>query len=194
MFISDIMVKIKVSHTIDEELVKSLDYEIKNGRFANMSHAIEYAIRQLISKLEGLENLKCIKRILTKKEKEFFVINSQVNYRDAIIVLKPLTAHRLIIPTTEEYGVKLTFKDFLGNEIPDETIIEFWKQKGYTESELLGQYQYKELKREIRPLRNQILISSNENLVIYVEDNYAKNINPENVEFKFAVDLCVRHP
>lgn len=189
------MAKIKVSHTIDEELVKALDYEIKNGRFASRSHAIEYAVRQLIAETEDLENLECKKRILTKKDKEFFEINSQINYKVAIIVLKPFgTTNRLIIPATEEYGVKLTFKDVIGNEIPDETIIEFWKQKGYSQLEFLGQYQYKELRREIRPLRNQIRISSNENLVIYVEDNYAKTINPENVEFRFAVDLCVRYP
>lgn len=42
------MVKIKVSHTIDEELVRWMDSEIAKKRFASRSHAIEYALKQLI--------------------------------------------------------------------------------------------------------------------------------------------------
>jgi Arc/MetJ-type ribon-helix-helix transcriptional regulator len=41
------MAKIKVSHTIDEELVKWIDLEIEKKRFASRSHAIEYALKQL---------------------------------------------------------------------------------------------------------------------------------------------------
>jgi Arc/MetJ-type ribon-helix-helix transcriptional regulator len=42
------MAKIKVSHTIDEDLVNWIDSEIKKKRFASRSHAIEYAVKQLI--------------------------------------------------------------------------------------------------------------------------------------------------
>ncbi len=41
------MVKIKVSHTIDEELIKWIDSEIAKRRFASRSHGIEYALEQL---------------------------------------------------------------------------------------------------------------------------------------------------
>lgn len=41
------MTKIKVSHTIDEELINWIDSEIKKKRFASRSHAIEYALKQL---------------------------------------------------------------------------------------------------------------------------------------------------
>jgi Arc/MetJ-type ribon-helix-helix transcriptional regulator len=42
------MTKIKVSHTIDEELVKWIDSEIAKKRFASRSHGIEFALKQLI--------------------------------------------------------------------------------------------------------------------------------------------------
>jgi len=42
------MPKIKVSHTIDEELVKWIDINIESRRFATRSHAIEFAVQQLI--------------------------------------------------------------------------------------------------------------------------------------------------
>ncbi len=42
------MSKIKVSHTIDEELVEWMDSQIAKKRFASRSHAIEFALQQLI--------------------------------------------------------------------------------------------------------------------------------------------------
>ena len=41
------MVKVKVSHTIDEELVIWLESEISTKRFGSMSHGIEYALTML---------------------------------------------------------------------------------------------------------------------------------------------------
>ncbi len=46
------MAKIKLSHTIDEELVSWLDAEIKTKRFSNRSHGIEYTLMVL----KGLGN------------------------------------------------------------------------------------------------------------------------------------------
>lgn len=42
------MSKIKTSHTIDEDLIKWVDSEIANKRFGSRSHAIEYALKQVI--------------------------------------------------------------------------------------------------------------------------------------------------
>ncbi len=39
--------KIKLSITVDEGLVKWIDSMIKQKRFANRSHGIEYAVTQL---------------------------------------------------------------------------------------------------------------------------------------------------
>ena len=39
--------KIKTSVALDEELVKWIDSQIKTKRFANRTHAIEYALEQL---------------------------------------------------------------------------------------------------------------------------------------------------
>ncbi len=42
-------VKIKVSHTINEEYVKWIDSEVAKNRFGSRSHAIDYAVMQLIN-------------------------------------------------------------------------------------------------------------------------------------------------
>lgn len=42
-------VKIKVSHTIDKESVKWIDSEVAKKRFGSRSHAIDYAVMQLIN-------------------------------------------------------------------------------------------------------------------------------------------------
>jgi len=39
--------KIKTSVALDEELLEWIDSQIKTKRFANRTHAIEYAIEQL---------------------------------------------------------------------------------------------------------------------------------------------------
>jgi Arc/MetJ-type ribon-helix-helix transcriptional regulator len=39
--------KIKTSIALDEDLIKWIDSQIKIKRFANRTHAIEYAIEQL---------------------------------------------------------------------------------------------------------------------------------------------------
>jgi len=41
------MVRMKVTATIDNELVEWLDREVEKRRFRNRSHAIEYAIAKL---------------------------------------------------------------------------------------------------------------------------------------------------
>lgn len=42
------MTKIKTSVALDEDLLKWIDSQIEKKRFANRTHAIEYAIQQLI--------------------------------------------------------------------------------------------------------------------------------------------------
>ncbi len=39
--------KIKTSIALDEELLKWIDSQVKTKRFANRTHAIEYALEQL---------------------------------------------------------------------------------------------------------------------------------------------------
>ena len=39
--------KIKTSMNLDEDLIKWIDSEVKTKRFANRTHAVEYAIEQL---------------------------------------------------------------------------------------------------------------------------------------------------
>ena len=39
--------KIKTSIGLDEDLIKWIDSEVKTKRFANRTHAIEYALEQL---------------------------------------------------------------------------------------------------------------------------------------------------
>lgn len=39
--------KIKTSIALDEELIKWIDSQIKTRRFANRTHAVEYALEQL---------------------------------------------------------------------------------------------------------------------------------------------------
>jgi len=46
------MVKVKVSHTIDKQLVDWLENEIETKRFASISHGIEYAL----TAVKGLQN------------------------------------------------------------------------------------------------------------------------------------------
>ncbi|MCV0366339.1 MAG: ribbon-helix-helix domain-containing protein [Nitrosopumilus sp.] len=42
--------KVKLSITLDSELVKWLDQKIKKKQFANRSHGLEYAVSQLKEK------------------------------------------------------------------------------------------------------------------------------------------------
>ncbi len=42
------MTKIKTSIALDEELIKWVDMQIEKKRFANRTHAIEYALQQLV--------------------------------------------------------------------------------------------------------------------------------------------------
>jgi len=44
------LAKTKISITIDDDLVKWLDSQIKKKRFANRSHGFEYAISELKEK------------------------------------------------------------------------------------------------------------------------------------------------
>jgi Arc/MetJ-type ribon-helix-helix transcriptional regulator len=43
---------VRVTVTVDNELVQWIDSEVKNRRFRNRSHAIEYAIAKLKEKKE----------------------------------------------------------------------------------------------------------------------------------------------
>ncbi len=42
------MAKIKTSIALDEDLLKWVDIQIEKRRFANRTHAVEYALQQLI--------------------------------------------------------------------------------------------------------------------------------------------------
>ncbi|MCK4818309.1 hypothetical protein KA005_21240 [bacterium] len=42
------MAKIKTSIALDDKLLKWVDKNIENKRFANRTHAIEYALQQLV--------------------------------------------------------------------------------------------------------------------------------------------------
>ncbi len=44
------MAKIKVSHSIDPEIVKWMDSEVSKKRFASRSHAIEFVMSQFVEK------------------------------------------------------------------------------------------------------------------------------------------------
>lgn len=60
------MAKIKLSHTIDEELVSWLDAEIETKRFSNRSHGIEYAL--MVLKGLGNQPTNPIKSVPAKTE------------------------------------------------------------------------------------------------------------------------------
>ncbi len=142
------------------------------------------------------EDWECIKRILTKKDirKNFLEVNCQRYNGAAIIGLQPIDRGSLLsIPPTEGYGIKLTLNDAQGTEIPDDAIIELWKERiSGNGGQLLGEHEYREFKKEVKPLRDKISLSSGEELVIYVESKYAGLIYPEYLEFRLAVDFCVR--
>jgi len=44
------LAKIKISITVDDELIKWIDSQIKKKKFANRSHGFEYAVSQLKEK------------------------------------------------------------------------------------------------------------------------------------------------
>jgi len=46
------MIRVRVTVTVDNELVQWIDAEVKTKRFRNRSHAIEYAIAKLKEKKE----------------------------------------------------------------------------------------------------------------------------------------------
>jgi len=52
------MTKIRIYATLREDLVKWIDKEITKLRFANRSHALEYAIQQLIEREQKTEQSK----------------------------------------------------------------------------------------------------------------------------------------
>jgi hypothetical protein len=157
---------------------------IKNlPRNFNLSGRMREALEEILIK----GGWDCIKRILTNNEEDdraFFKTNSH----GAVIRLLSSNERNqcLSIPATEGYGVRLTFKDANGTEIPDDAKIELRKEKRGN-SELLGEYEYRELKREVKPLKNQIYLYFDEELVIQVELKHAGIVNPE---FKFEVDFC----
>ena len=48
----EIMAKVRLQVTVREDIVKWIDEQVKNLRFATRSHAIEYALLQLMEKKE----------------------------------------------------------------------------------------------------------------------------------------------
>ena len=47
---AEIMAKVRLQVTVREDIVKWIDEQVKNLRFATRSHAIEYAVLQLMEK------------------------------------------------------------------------------------------------------------------------------------------------
>ncbi|MCZ7401080.1 MAG: ribbon-helix-helix domain-containing protein [Candidatus Methanoperedens sp.] len=183
------MVKIKVSHTIDEDLIKRVDYDIATRRFASRSHAIEYALEQLFMGWD------CRKKIITEEDNDHFKIEAT---KSAFIVLLPgAITNRIKIPVTGEYGMELTLKDTNGNDLPDREIITIWRQKQHLfdnsspSGEWLEDCAYGELKRKFTP-RNEIIVSPYELLALYIKGNeyIKKGIRVENI--RFIVDLCTK--
>ncbi len=184
------MAKIKVSHTIDEDLIKRVDFEIATRRFASRSHAIEYALEQLYI------DWNCRKKIITEKDNNNYVKIEAT--KNAFIVLVPgAITNRIKIPAGGEYGLELTLKDTDGTDLPDKVIITLWKQKQHLfdnsipSGEWLEDCTYEELKRKFTP-RNEIIISPDELLAFYIKGNeyIKKGIRVENI--RFTVDLCTR--
>lgn len=165
--------------------------KIKNlPRDFNLSGRMREALEDIVIK-GGWEFRK---RILTKKDisKYFLEVNSQGNNSGEIIWLRPIDKNQWMnIPAIEGYGIKLTLKDAKGNEIPDDAIIEF-KKKKLDITMPLGDYFYKELKREVKPLRTQIELFYPEELVIGIEPKYAGIIYIPDIEFIFAIDFFVK--
>lgn len=164
--------------------------KIKNlPRNFNLSGRMREALEEVLFK-EGWDCIKIILRNNEQDDRAFFKINSQgeiLTKIPVVILLSPNERNQcLSIPPTEGYGIRLTFKDANRNEIPDDAIIELRKEKSGN-SKLLGKYEYKELKREVKSLKNQIYLHVGEELVIYVEPKHAGIINPE---VRFAVDFC----
>lgn len=185
MVIVNCMVRTTIIVT-DKNFRITIPEEIRMAERITQGDMIEIDVKNLGKH----EDRDCIKKILTNKDKDFFKINSKGNNRIATIKLFPwATTQRISIPVMEGYGIKLKFNDANGNEIPDDAIIELWKEK-ISEGHPLGEYEYKELKKGITPLKNQINIYPSEELVIYVEEKYAGKI--QNIEFRFAIDLCVK--
>ena len=48
--------KIKLSVTLDDELLDKLDEALSDGKFRNKSHFVEYAVRRLMEKHDGRNN------------------------------------------------------------------------------------------------------------------------------------------
>ena len=46
-----LLAKVKLSITVDEDLIRWLDLQIKKKRFANRSHGFEYAVSELKERL-----------------------------------------------------------------------------------------------------------------------------------------------
>lgn len=168
------------------------EQRIKNlPRNFNLSGRMRDALEEILIK----GGWDCIKTILTNNEQDdqaFFKTNPNGGILTKVAVISLLSPNEtnqcLSIPATEGYGIRLTFKDAKGSEIPDDAIIELRKEKtGPRHSALIGKYQYKELKGEVKPLKNQIYLYVGEELVIYVEPKHTGIINPE---VRFAVDFC----
>ncbi len=181
----------KDSVKLDEAIMKKIRANLSEKYEGELYGKIGDLVNKAVDEYFELEKIwDCRKRILTNENQEFFKKNSQGNKGIAILKIFPwATVQYISVPATKYYGIKLMFKDANGNEIPDDAIIEFWKEN-ISGGEPIAQHEYREFKKEITPLKNQIKVSSGENLVIYVEEKYAGKI--PNIEFRFAVDLCVR--
>lgn len=168
---------------------------IKNlPRNFNLSGQMREALEEILIK----GGWDCIKTILKNEDirKYFLEINSRGNESGEFIWLRPDQTTHLIIPTKEYYGIKLTFKDVNGKEIPDSAEIEVKKKvleknvfgNYQTITKELGKYFYKEFKAEFKPLINKIELSYPDELIICVESKYARIIS--DIQFKFAVNFC----
>lgn len=169
--------------TIPEEI--RMAEEIKQGDMIEID----------VKNLGKHDDWYCRKKIFTKDHNEHIRI---VTKKSAIVSLLPgTTATRIRIPTTGEYGIQLTLSDSNGIDLPENVIIRLWKEKqisfdGHAPSgDWLEDCTYAELKRKFKP-RNEILISPDELLALYIEENeyVKKGIGVENI--RFTVDLCIK--
>lgn len=135
-----------------------------------------------IKAIRKQEDWDCKDYIFTEEESNFVKINSERGERNAIIKLSPAATDQRI----NVFGIKLLLKDADNNEISDDIIIMLCKKEKYKgNSELVGKYEYGDLKRKVT-LKSKISLSFYEELGVYAD----KNIRSEKI--RFYADLCVR--
>lgn len=111
--------------------------------------------------------------------------------RKHIVMLLPLDGYCIKIPTTEDYGIKLTLRENGNDLLPDNTKINILKKIGQWTEEDHVECNYGELKRTFKP-KKEICISTNESIALQIEDTeIIDRIQPENVDVMFTVKTYI---